>query len=66
MTQQELFNAKNQDLIASVEAMKRAAHLARKVAVQTGTAIVIFENEKIVWRTAAELVALSKSEVKTR
>ncbi|WP_300437484.1 hypothetical protein [Zoogloea sp.] len=59
MTQQELSRAKDQDLIFSVEAMKRAAALARQVAVQTGTAIVVSKDEKIVRRTAAELVALS-------
>ena len=59
MNQQELSKAKDQDLISSVEAMKRAAALARQVAVQTGTAIVVSKDEKIVRRTAAELVAQS-------
>ena len=59
MTQHELSKAKDQDLISSVEAMKRAAALARQVAVQTGTAIVVSKDEKIVRRTAAELVAQS-------
>ena len=57
MTQNELAKAKDQDLIASLAAMKRAAALARQVAMQTGTAIVVSKDEKIVWRTAAELVA---------
>lgn len=57
MTQHELSKAKDQDLISSVEAMKRAAALARQVAVQTGTAIVVSKDSKIVRRTAAELVA---------
>ena len=59
MTQHELSKAKDQDLISSVEAMKRAAALARQVAVRTGTAIVVSKDEKIVRRTAAELVAQS-------
>ena len=59
MNQQELSKAKDQDLISSVEAMKRAAALARQVAVQTGTDIVVSKDEKIVRRTAAELVAQS-------
>ena len=59
MTQHELSKAKDQDLISSVEAMKRAAALARQVAVQTGTAIVVSKDEMIVRRTAAELVAQS-------
>ena len=57
MTQQELCKAKDQDLIASVAAMKRAAALARQVAVQTGTRIVVNVNETIVWRTALQLQA---------
>ena len=57
MTQQELCNAKDQDLIASVAAMKRAAALARQVAVQTGTRIVVNVNETIIWRTALQLKA---------
>ena len=56
MTQQKLSEAKNQDLIFSLAAMKRAAMLARQVAVQTGTAIVVSTDNKIVRRTAAELV----------
>ena len=59
MNARELSKAKVQDLISSVEAMKRAAALARQVAVQTGTAIVVSKDEKIVRRTAAELVAQS-------
>lgn len=57
MTQQELCNAKDQDLIASVAAMKRAALLARQVAVQTGTGIVVTMNDTIIWRTASQLQA---------
>ena len=60
MTQHELSKAKDQDLISSVQAMKRAAALARQVAVQTGTAIVVSKDGKIVRRTAAELVAQSE------
>lgn len=55
MTQQELSMARDQDLVASVAAMKRAAALARQIAVQTGTAIVVSSGDKIVRRTAAEL-----------
>lgn len=61
MTQHELSKAKDQDLISSVQAMKRAAALARQVAVQTGTAIVVSKDQKIVRRTAAELVASSQN-----
>jgi hypothetical protein len=48
MTEQQLAQAKNPDLRASLEAIKRAAELARKTAIQTGTDIVIIENEKMV------------------
>lgn len=57
MTRQELCNAKDQDLITSVAAMKRAAALARQVAVQTGTRIVVTVNDTIIWRTASQLQA---------
>lgn len=63
MTQYELSKVKDQDLIFSVEAMKRAAALARQVAVQTGTAIIVSKDEKIVRRTAAELVAADQNRV---
>ena len=45
MIDSERSKAKDQDLISSVEAMKRAAALARQVAVQTGTAIVVSKEE---------------------
>lgn len=48
MTRHELGKAKDKDLVASVAAMKRAAAMARKAAVQTDTAIVVVQNEKIV------------------
>ena len=48
MTAQELHNAKNKDLFASLAAMRRAAALARKQALQTDTAIIILQNEKIL------------------
>ncbi len=56
MTLQELYKAKDPDLIASVAAMKRAAALARQVAIQTGTAIIISKGDTIIRRTAAELL----------
>ncbi|HTJ54588.1 MAG TPA: hypothetical protein VL380_04155 [Nitrosospira sp.] len=55
MTQHELGKAKDKDLVASVAAMKRAAAMARKAAIQTGTAIVVVRNEKIVRLTADDL-----------
>ena len=55
MTQHELGKAKDKDLVASVAGMKRAAAMARKAAIQTGTAIVVVRNEKIVRLTADNL-----------
>lgn len=55
MTQQELNNAKDKDLIASLPAMKRAAALARKQAVQTNTAIILQKDQQIVRLTAEEI-----------
>ncbi len=42
-----LDRAKNPDLPASFKALKRAAHRAREVAVQTGTAIVIMRGGRV-------------------
>jgi hypothetical protein len=57
MKPNELFKAKNQDLISSAASMHRAAALARQVAIQTGTAIVFVKDEKIIRCTTAELLA---------
>jgi hypothetical protein len=57
MGENELFKAKNQDLIHSLAAMKRAVALARQVAIQTDTAIVVFQNNQITRVTSAELRA---------
>ncbi len=55
MTQQELYTAKDPDLRASLDAIKRAAELARKTAVQTDTGIVIVQGDKIVHVSAEQL-----------
>jgi hypothetical protein len=55
MTKHELGKAKDKDLITSATAMKRAATMARKAAMQTGTAIVVVRNEKIVRLTTDDL-----------
>ncbi|MEX8496678.1 hypothetical protein [Leptothrix ochracea] len=55
MTQQELSQAKDLDLRTSLQAMLRAAELARKTAMQTGTDIVIVENQQIVRLSAHKL-----------
>ena len=55
MTLDDLSKAKDKDIPASVAAMNRAAAMARKIAVQTETGIIVVENEKIVLVTADEL-----------
>lgn len=55
MTQRKLNLAKDKDLATSLVAMRRAAVLARKQAVQTDTAVVVVRNQEIVRRTAAEI-----------
>lgn len=56
MKPHDLSQAKNPDLRASFAAMQRAAALARQVAVQTGTAIVVVENDQII-RIPAQTLA---------
>ncbi len=48
MNQQELDKAKNQDLPASLTAMRRAARMARELAVRTGTSIVVMKGDRVV------------------
>ena len=55
MTQQELSQAKDPDLRTSLQAMQRAAELARRTAMQRDTHIVIVENEQIVRLSAQQL-----------
>lgn len=55
MTRSEVGKAKDKDLGASMEAMKRAAALARKAAMQTDTAIVVVKDKKLVRITAEQL-----------
>jgi hypothetical protein len=55
MTQQELAKAKNPDIRNSLVAMKRAAEMARQIAVQTNTAIVMVKDGKTVRIPAEQL-----------
>jgi len=55
MKPQDLSKARNPDLRASLAAMLRAAELARQTALQTGTAIVVVREGKLVRITAEEL-----------
>jgi hypothetical protein len=55
MTEHDLAKAKDPDLRASLQAIKRAAGAARKIAMQTDTCIVIVRDNKMVRVTAQEL-----------
>jgi hypothetical protein len=55
MKKKEISKARNPDLRASLEAMRRAAEMARSIAIQTDTEIVIVKNGKPVRVTAEEL-----------
>ncbi len=55
MKPQDINLAKDPDLRASLQALKRAAVLARKIAIQTDTCLVIMEDQKIVRLSAQEL-----------
>ncbi len=57
MTQDQLSQARNRDLPASLAAMRRAAHAARELAVRTNTAIVVLRGGVAVRITAEELRA---------
>jgi len=55
VTQHELSQAKDPDLRGSLQAIKRAAAEARRIAIQTGTGIVIVRDGKLVHVSAEEL-----------
>jgi len=55
LTEEQLSQARDKDLPASLTAMRRAARLAREQAVRTNTAIVVFRDQKPVRVTADEL-----------
>ena len=55
MTLQELSQAKDPDLRTSLQAIQRAAALARQTALQTDTGIVIVQGEEIIKLSADQL-----------
>jgi hypothetical protein len=55
MTEQELSKAKDKNLAGALAAMRRAARMARELAVRTGTAIIQLKDGKLVRVTADEL-----------
>lgn len=48
MNPKDINQAKDPDLRASVAAMRRAAELARKTAIQTDTSLIIVENGELI------------------
>ena len=52
---EQLAQARDQDLVNSLIAMRRAARMAREQAVRTGTDIIVVRDEKLVRITAEEL-----------
>ena len=57
MSRADISQARNPDLRGSMAAMKRAAVLARKIAIQTNTGIIVVRDGKPVRISAAELRA---------
>lgn len=55
MTQEQLSQAKDKNLPASLIAMRRAGRLARELAVRTDTAIIVLRNQTLVRVSAEEL-----------
>lgn len=55
MTQDQLSQAKDRDLPASLIAMRRAARMAREQAIRTDTAIIVLRNKTAVRVSADEL-----------
>lgn len=55
MKRDQLSQAKDKDLPASLAALKRAARHARELAMSTGTAIVVQRGQEVVRITAEEL-----------
>ncbi len=55
MKAKDIANISDDDVQGSIKAMQRAALEARKIAMQTNTAIIIMKNGKMVRITADEL-----------
>ena len=55
MNKHDIAKAKDPDLRASMAAMRRAARLAREIAIQTDTSIVIVQDGQLLHVSADEL-----------
>lgn len=60
MKHQDIAQARNPDLRGSLAAMKRAAELARRTAIQTDTEIVVVRDGKTVLIPAKQLREVGK------
>lgn len=56
MNAEDIAKAKNPDLRGSLDALRRAAAMARQTAIQTGTELVISRDGQVVRITADELL----------
>lgn len=56
MNGKDISQAKNPDLRGSYPALCRAAELARKTAIQTGTNLVVFENGQLLLIPPEDLI----------
>ena len=61
MTIPDISTAKDPDLRSSMQAMRRAAELARKTAIQTGTSLVVVRDGKVRRISAEELIQQASS-----
>lgn len=57
MMKQDISHARNPDQRASLAALRRAAQMARKIAIQTDTALVVVRDGKLMRIPADELRA---------
>ena len=55
MINNDISNAKNPDLRNALAALRRASLMARKIAIQTGTNIVVISDGKMIRISADEL-----------
>lgn len=55
MTPQDLHTAKDPDIRASLQALKRAAMLAREIALETNTGIAVVRNNQLIRLSAEQL-----------
>ncbi|WP_395794010.1 hypothetical protein [Aquimonas sp.] len=60
MSTRDISEARDPDLRSSMAAMRRAAQLARTIAIQTDTSIAVFENGEILQISAAALRAAAE------